>query len=382
MNAEVESLIQQIDDKMGDIADQVRTLSGATDLLDLQELANHTRDANDQVAVQESLIMQIALALRGKGGNGTTVLEPIIEPLHVTENGTYTPPSPVHGFSPVLVDVPIPEGYVKPSGSISITSNGVHNVTNYTVANVNVPIPDGYVKPEGVLDITKDGIYDVTEIKEVNVAVGDVTDSLLDGSIQEYSSDKLITVNPYAFAERKNLTSVSLPNATQIGDSAFRNCSNLVSIDLPSATRIYNYGLSGIAASVIYLPLVTRLDSYSIRGDNVPHQVHLPRLETIQPYAFEYDKGLTLVDLPVCKEILNSVFHSCTSLDTLILGYSGGVCKLSGTSAALRDTKIYNKEGYIYVPKALEASYKEDEQWSYFADQIRAKEDWPSITGG
>lgn len=38
------------------------------------------------------------------------------------------------------VNVPIPSGYIKPSGSKTITENGTHDVTNYTSAVVNVPV--------------------------------------------------------------------------------------------------------------------------------------------------------------------------------------------------------------------------------------------------
>lgn len=39
----------------------------------------------------------------------------------------------------INVNVPIPSGYIKPSGSKSITENGTHDVTNYASAVVNVP---------------------------------------------------------------------------------------------------------------------------------------------------------------------------------------------------------------------------------------------------
>ena len=56
------------------------------------------------------------------------------------------------------VESKIPEGYVKPEGSLSITKNGTYPVTDKEEVVVDVPIPDGYVKPEGTLEITLNNI--------------------------------------------------------------------------------------------------------------------------------------------------------------------------------------------------------------------------------
>ena len=65
----------------------------------------------------------------------------VIEPLSVTKNGTYTAPS--GGYSPVTVNVPIPEGYIVPSGTKNITENGTHDVTEYASVEVNVASSGG-----------------------------------------------------------------------------------------------------------------------------------------------------------------------------------------------------------------------------------------------
>jgi hypothetical protein len=66
-------------------------------------------------------------------------VETVIEPLEVTENGTYNAPEGVHGYSPVNVNVPIPDGYIVPTGTIDVTENGTVDVTQYASAVVNVP---------------------------------------------------------------------------------------------------------------------------------------------------------------------------------------------------------------------------------------------------
>lgn len=59
-----------------------------------------------------------------------------------------------------------------PIGTGRIQQNGTFFVKRWEYAEVDVPIPEGYVKPEGTLDITENGDgIDVTNYKNVNVNV-------------------------------------------------------------------------------------------------------------------------------------------------------------------------------------------------------------------
>jgi hypothetical protein len=80
------------------------------------------------------------------------VTEPSIVPLEVTKNGTYTPSKwlEVDGYNPVTVNVPIPDGYIQPSGELEIAENGTHDVTQYASVNVNVPTGGGTPSVDGI----------------------------------------------------------------------------------------------------------------------------------------------------------------------------------------------------------------------------------------
>lgn len=97
---------------------------------------------DDEISEQDDIISRIKTALQGKasgGGGGTTPTQE--KTVDVVENGT--------------VEVIPDAGYV------------LSKVT----ANVNVPIPDGYIKPSGVLEVTENGIHDVSVYQQVNVNV-------------------------------------------------------------------------------------------------------------------------------------------------------------------------------------------------------------------
>lgn len=69
------------------------------------------------------------------------------------------------------LSVKIESGYVKPSGSVTVTENGTVDVTDIEEVVVDVPIPDGYIQPSGSLEITENSTVDVTDKEEVVVNV-------------------------------------------------------------------------------------------------------------------------------------------------------------------------------------------------------------------
>ena len=87
--------------------------------------------------------------------------EPTIESLSVTENGTYTAPSGVDGYSPITVNVPGSSAVVQP---LSVTQNGTYSppsgVDGYAPVTVNVSGGGGILPAEyqRVAYVAGDGI--------------------------------------------------------------------------------------------------------------------------------------------------------------------------------------------------------------------------------
>ena len=108
-------------------------------------------------------LLEKANALPNAGGG---VAEAVIEELTITENGIYTAPDGVDGYSPVNVNVPIPEGYIKPSGTLNITQNGEYDVTAKSAVVVSVDAPEPALQEKTVTPtassqaVTPDNGYD------------------------------------------------------------------------------------------------------------------------------------------------------------------------------------------------------------------------------
>lgn len=188
-----------------------------------------------------------------------------------------------------------------------------------------------------------------------------------------------------AFIDR-SITEVNISEGvTKIGDFAFRSCTNLKSVTLPST-------LKTIGSSAFYSTKITTLDvpngvtkinSNAYTSCTSLTTVFLPDTVTaLDTQCFRYDTKISKVTM---GEGINSIgtycFSGCSGLKAVIIRKTASVCPLSNTNA-FSSSAISSKTGYIYVPSALVESYKAATNWSTYASQFRAIEDYPEICGG
>ena len=124
---------------------------------------------------------------------------------------------------------------------------------------------------------------------------------------------------------------------------------------------------------------VTIIGRYGLAGSTKLTSVVLPAVRTTDGNSMNGCSALTKADFSNLQTIRYSTFYSNKKLVTLIIR-TQAVAHLEKTSA-FKDTPIASGTGYIYVPSALVDSYKSATNWSTYADQIRAIEDYPDITG-
>ena len=96
-----------------------------------------------------------------EGSIATIGRAPVIESKSITENGIYTAPSGVDGYSPITVNVPTTTPVIE---SKSITENGTYTapsgVDGYSPITVNVPTPTPVIESKS---ITENGTYTAPE---------------------------------------------------------------------------------------------------------------------------------------------------------------------------------------------------------------------------
>lgn len=166
---------------------------------------------------------------------------------------------------------------------------------------------------------------------------------MIEGDIVELDiPDSVTSIADYALYWRTSLTSIVIPDSVaSIGAAAFHKC-----ISLSSVAFGENSQLTSIGVNAFY-------DCYSLTSIVVPN-------------------GVTIIN--------SNTFRNCL-LESLILTRTSSIVSL-GSTYNISNTKIADGTGYIYVPQSLLSEYQSATNWSTYASQFRAIEDYPDIVGG
>ena len=112
--------------------------------------------------------------------------------------------------------------------------------------------------------------------------------------------------------------------------------------------------------------------------------VVLPNVTSLEQNGFFYCTALKHLDLASVTYMADNCLYVASKLSRLILRNTSGVCTMQTSNVLAYCTLIKNGTGHIYVPRALVDSYKAATNWSTYADQFRALEDYTvdgTVTG-
>lgn len=219
------------------------------------------------------------------------------------------------------------------------------------------------------------------EIASITSGGGDATmeDGLIEGTITEYTNNRIKTVGYCKFRYNNHLKRVTMLNCEKVEMDGFNGCTALESIEMPNVTNISTRGFSGCnALKEVNLPNLTNI-TQAFNNCAALTKITLPKLKIISN-AFNHCAALQIAVFSEATQITASAFSNDTSLTAVILRNSQMVTL--GNVNAFTNTPIANGTGYIYVPKALIEEYKVATNWVTFANQFRAIEDYPEICGG
>ncbi len=281
--------------------------------------------------------------------------------------------------------------YHTPAGTLDISSNGVYDVAQYSLADVQVP------QPTGTYTVESNGIYDITGYEFVDVQVPSAPQYYIEKIISDgkfisgphlmdlssitsfdaysmaysyYWSNVTGTVNLssainieegafYQAFYQTNITSVNLHNLSSVTTwnafyGAFQNCFSIQSVDLTSLTTISGgYGCYWMFAGCQGLTTVDLSHITSISGEatcqrmffnctGLTGKIDLSSLTTMNGTIgygvcngmFEWCNNITEVDLSNLEEILgsdaNNMFSNCRSLSSVDLSSLRTVYSMGG----------------------------------------------------
>ena len=185
------------------------------------------------------------------------------------------------------------------------------------------------------------------------------------------------------------------PKVTKIGTYAFAD-SKFTRIECPACTTLngqhaFKAPSSGETLFAVSLPKVTTLAGYDFTGQRALRTVNLNSVTTVYSQAFRYCATLKILDLP-SLEAIPGTFNFANTKEDQSRGYPGmkalilrkeAVCTLANINN-FQNSDFADGIGFFYVPRALVDSYKTATNWSTYASQFRALEDYTvdgTITG-
>ena len=192
----------------------------------------------------------------------------------------------------------------------------------------------------------------------------DALSKLLHGTLTEYVNATPTAIPADLFKGQDKLQKIDMTSVKSVGNNAFRECSALVEVKFPVLETLGS-------AAFIHCSALAEVKFPAVLSSGVAVN------------ALRYCSALKKVDfgeINAVNGLLSYCLADCKVLEMLVIRNTDQPPKLTAT--AFNNTPINTGTGYIYVPAAMVDAYKSATNWSAYADQIRAIEDYPEITGG
>ena len=274
-------------------------------------------------------VISASLSLNGNINNAIKYIQPITQEKRVKPNENIQEIMADNGFnglSKVVVEA-IPEKYIIPSGSLPITTNGIHDVTQY--ASVTVEIGENeneetYGTTLGKL-ITGEGIFkscsNLTKIVFTNLNSPNITTAknmfdscknLTEAYCDNWTAPKLTTLSlmfQYCSNLKKIDFSGSKLTSVTATNSMFYDCASLIEANL---SGIYISGNSNCARMFSNCSKLQKIDIRSIKLTDITTSSNYSSMFNAVPTSCE----IIVMD-DACKTWMNTKFSSYKNVKTV-----------------------------------------------------------------
>ena len=324
--------------------------------------------------------------------------------VNLNTNGTHD----VSGKAEAVVAVP-PYG----EGSVNIGTNGTHDVSGKASAVVavqpNLQSKSVTIQQNGTTNVApdqgKDGLSGVEVIVQVsggsqtlNDFLNLLTEKTWNGELVDSTDQTVprITKVPTYLCEGCQITKVSLPQCTEVGDYALYNCDEITEVNLPLVTTFGQYNCNNAKKlKKVLLPSVTsigymcfyqakileELDLSAMQSGNtyvfrcaaaepntVIKDLKLPALKVAWAYAFDYFNSVKTLYLGSgsVTSFAKNAFNHLSSLKAVIFSSQQASVPTLGDSTSFGNCPVRTGSGagFFYVPDSLLTAWKAASNWS------------------
>ena len=194
--------------------------------------------------------------------------------------------------------------------------------------------------------------------------------------LENFTNNSIETMGRYSFQGATDLRYVSCPNVSSVSNSSFSTCGNIETVSFENAESFGNYTFRGnYKLTNVFAPKLMNLGQDTFNG--------CTKLEKLELRWTPYKTtGIGVRCFSGCSSLKAIVIRN-----DVIIESSTNVMKVENVNAftdcyhfhgTVNETYNPNgdKDGYIYVPRALIEKYKVATNWTTLADQFRAIEDY------